>query len=254
MAPRRADHPALHRPVTFEGPAFGTKATGLSEAIGELLEDRGPIALSAAAPDELADALSGDAMAASDVTICPTLRGRTVWLGPHDTLAIVSTPNRFGCLERLPRAPARSVVVVAAAGAPAPEGGPPEAACIVDGRGSWHLFTDGAPSADLSEFDAERRTFHRLTGRARLLSKRITQIARVQLAFHAPASPRFVILLPVDPVRVASRLRSVEGVEAATDAAAPLAGSLTVTLTADVRDRSQAEFVEDLAARIEESA
>jgi hypothetical protein len=224
-------------------------ASDLHEAIRRIVPIvNGSVITSSAAHDEVQNALIG-----FDLDLRPTVRGRTVWGTIGQSWCVVVSPNRYGVTDNAPADIAKTVLITEAGflGPVLVQG----RVCALDEVGSWHVFgpargaTGSAPS-----FDDARERFVRRTRQARRLAKGLSQIKGLYLAHGVPDSPRFVVLLPVNPVVVVERLSVFREIQSTSNAAELLPGAVTVTVTGDPDEGDHREYVEAMSVAVASTA
>jgi hypothetical protein len=173
--------------MTTTSRAPGESPEGFDVALGSVLPDLDlPIGVSVAARAGVRSALAGRVLLEG-----PTVRGRTVWPTSGAGLAVVDSPNRYGCREISPNVPA---VLVTEAGAHAPSwfSGP----AMVRHGTRWTAHRSGSDAIDALAQSDIGIEYEARAAAARALAKRVTQLSGVHPAHGTPESPSFVVVTP----------------------------------------------------------
>ncbi len=185
------------------------------------------VVASRAASPELLLAL-GDTFS---MRIAPAVRGRTVWADDVDG-CVVEQPNWDGRRERQPAV--ESIVVQSHSGA------------LVE-TGTERILETGDRVAPEAPTIGARRSPE--IDAAADLAKRARQVRGVTLAHRLPEAPWFVVLLPVDPRPIATRLRSL-GFAAEPVRRPELPGGLRLSVRGRAENRTIREYAASFAAAV----
>lgn len=179
------------------GLRYAGRASDLTSALAWALPSVDAVRVSAAAhPGTRA------ALAFSVRDVCPVVRGRTVWESSSAPLAVVESPNRYGCIESPPPV---SAVLVTTAGAPVADW-KPRASLVREGA-RWHRFgREADPGGEPPDFSDRSRRFAERTAAADHMARRLSQARGTRIAFGRPDSPTFVMLVPAHAERWAAAI------------------------------------------------
>ncbi len=163
--------------------------------------------------------------------VLPAVRGTTVWAGDVEG-SVVEQPNWDGRRERVP---ATATVVVQS-----------HAGSLVE-TGTERILATGERVPPEAPTIGTRRTPE--IDAAADLAKRVRQVRGVTLAHRLPEAPWFLVLLPVDPVPVATRLTSL-GFAAEPVARPELPGGLRLSVLGCADHLTIREYAASLTAAV----